>query len=100
MNFEQAIEFQWKDFFISYSMAYNKQNKREGSLFLSPFRRISVKGDNYFTRLVIYHHANRIKHGISKEFETYPWSSYLSILSNKPTMLKRTEVLDWFGGKR
>ncbi len=31
--------------------------------------------------------------------EDYKHSSYYSILSDKPTLLKREEVLEWFGGK-
>ncbi|WP_320017752.1 hypothetical protein [Labilibaculum manganireducens] len=26
----------------------------------------------------------------------YPWSSYLTCLSGKPTNLKRKEVIEWF----
>ncbi|MBA2563017.1 MAG: hypothetical protein H0V14_08920 [Chitinophagaceae bacterium] len=31
--------------------------------------------------------------------EDYKHSSYYSILSDKPTLLKREKVLEWFGGK-
>ncbi len=47
-----------------------------------------------------YIHANSKNHGIQNDFRNYPWSSYLSILSGKPTSLKREVVLDWFGGKK
>jgi hypothetical protein len=30
--------------------------------------------------------------------EDWKWSSYNTMLSQKPTMLLRDEVLDWFGG--
>jgi hypothetical protein len=29
----------------------------------------------------------------------YPWSSYDSVVSEKPTLLKREEVIDLFGSK-
>ena len=32
-SFEQAVEFQCKDFFIAYAMAYNKQYNRDGSFY-------------------------------------------------------------------
>ena len=99
ITFEEALEFQWKDFFISYAMAFNKQNNREGSLFINPFRRIEVADHSHFTQLIIYHHANVLKHLGQKNFQDYQWSSYQSILSDKPTHLKREVVLDWFGGK-
>jgi len=99
VSFEQALEFQFKDFFISYAMEFNKLNGRHGALFVNPFRRISVTDDSHFTQLIIYHHANVLKHLGQKNFQDYNWSSYKSILSEKPTHLKREEVLDWFGGR-
>ena len=99
VSFEEEIEFQLKDFFISYAMAFNKENNRVGSLFISPFRRIEVNDNAHFTQLIIYHHANVLKHFGKKDFENYYWSSYQSILSDQPTYLKREEVLEWFGGR-
>ncbi|MBK7884971.1 MAG: hypothetical protein IPJ81_15205 [Chitinophagaceae bacterium] len=93
------MEYQFKDFFISYAMAYNKKNNRIGALFINPFRRIKVNNDSHFTQLVIYIHANVVKHKLQKKFQQYIWSSYQSFLINKPTLLIKEEVLDWFGGK-
>ena len=36
--------------------------------------------------------------GLSKSLEDYSFSSYKAYLSNKRTILKREEVLEWFGG--
>ena len=99
LTFEEALEFQCKDFFISYAMAFNKVNKRAGSLFINPFRRIGITDDAHLTQLIIYIHANVLKHFKKKDFQNFKWSSYQSILSNNPTHLKRAEVLQWFGGK-
>ena len=99
ITFEEALEFQYKDFFISYAMAFNKENNRSGALFVNPFRRVEVVDDSHFTQLIIYHHANVLKHFGQKNFQDYQWSSYKSMLSDKPTHLKREEVLDWFGGR-
>lgn len=99
ITFEEAIEFQLKDFFISYAMAFNKENNRQGSLFINPFRRIKVVDNNHFTQPIIYHHANVLKHLGQKNFQDYKWSSYRAIISDKPTNIKREEILDWFGGK-
>jgi putative transposase len=99
INFEEAVEFQMKDFFISYAMSYNKRFNRSGALFLNPFRRVKVEDEQHFTQIIVYQHANVMKHGISKDFENYLWSSYGSLLSEKPTILKRDVVLNWFGGR-
>jgi len=39
---------------------------------------------------------NPSSHGIAKSFENYPHSSYKSIVSVKPTLLKRNEVITLF----
>lgn len=75
--------------------------------------------DNHFHLLVrirsmpeIYEHVQNIKavdrtapqkqlmHKLVKDFTAYQWSSYRAFLSEKPTSLERTQVLDWFGGKQ
>jgi putative transposase len=99
LSFEKATEKQLKDFFIGYALAYNKMYDREGGLFQKPFKRIRVQDEAHFKQLVIYIHLNVLKHGTSKQFETYPWSSYQHHLSDAPTLLKRQDVLDRFGGR-
>ncbi|WP_221390371.1 hypothetical protein [Dyadobacter sp. NIV53] len=60
---------------------------------------MKIEDEQHFTQIVIYQHANVVKHGILKSFVGYPWSSYNSLLSVKPTILQRDEVLEWFGGR-
>ena len=99
ISFEQACDFQFKDFFISYAMAYNRRFERSGALFLNPFRRVNVEDEQHFIQVIVYHHANVVKHGLRKDFESYQWSSYRTMLSVKPTILQRNKVLEWFGGR-
>jgi putative transposase len=95
---ELLIEFEWKRFLTSYSMAFNKQHTRTGNLFHRPFKRVMVNKESHFTQAIIYIHANAFKHGVCKNFKDYIWSSWKSITSSNPTKLCRQEVLDWFGG--
>jgi putative transposase len=95
---ELLIEFEWKRFFISYSMAFNKQHQRSGNLFHRPFKRVEVNKEKHFTQVIVYIHANAFKHKLCKDFTKYQWSSWHTILSNNPTQLCRQEVLEWFGG--
>lgn len=46
--------------------------------------------------MVIYIHNNPVHHNFTENFETYPWTSYKSIKSQKPTKLKRNDVIEWF----
>ena len=83
----------------AYTKAINKKYGRTGSLFQERFGRIEVKSAHYFSRLVYYIHFNPQKHGFLTDFREWPHSSYHAFLLNKPTSLKRNEVLEWFGGK-
>ena len=95
---EELIELEWKRFFTSYSMAFNKQHNRNGNLFHRPFKRVEVNKESYFTQAIVYIHANAFRHKVCKDFTKYPWSSWQTMLSVNPTNICRQEVLDWFGG--
>lgn len=81
----------------SYTQAFNKQHKRHGSLFETPFKRKRIASEDYLQKCIIYVHRNPLD--INESFEKYPFLSYKSILSNKPTAVKRAEVLQYFGDR-
>ena len=97
--YHELIKQQFNRFFISYSLAYNRENNVKGHLFNRPFKRIAVVNDAHFTSLIVYIHANPLKHGAMEDFCEYRWSSYQSLISSQPTKIMREEVLEWFGGK-
>ncbi len=98
-NISKQISLQFSHFFNGYTQAFNKQQGRSGKLFELPFRRIKVTEASYFSRLVFYIHTNPQKHGLINDFRQWKHASYQNLLSNQPTILKRKEVLDWFGGR-
>jgi hypothetical protein len=81
------------------SKGINHAYGRTGSLFENRYRRKEVTTDGYFQRLIHYIHWNPQKHGFVADFRDYPYSSYHLFLTDKPTFVKRVEVLDWFGGR-
>lgn len=87
---------QFSHFFNSYTQAINKKYNKSGSLFEKPFKRIRVDSEEYFRKLILYTHRNPMTHRVVKDFVQYPWSSYKTILSVKPTKLKRKEVIGYF----
>lgn len=89
---------QFSNLFSSYTQSYNKKYNRRGSLFLKNFKRKPVEDDAYFVRLVNYIHRNPVNHGFVNNAGEWKFSSYNAIISKKPTMICRNEVLDWFGG--
>jgi len=47
--------------------------------------------------VIAYIHQNPQKHGFVKDFRDWKYSSYGVILTGKPTLVKRQEVMKWFG---
>jgi REP element-mobilizing transposase RayT len=86
----------FRKFFQQYAIWFNKREARRGSLFTKYFRRVEVNEMDYLKRLVYYIHRNPVKHGIDRNFETYPYSSFRSLMSTSDTFLAREEVLAWF----
>jgi REP element-mobilizing transposase RayT len=96
---QNLISQQFSNLFNAYSKAFNKMYHRTGSLFQRPFHRIEVTSDLYFKHLIVYIHTNPVHHGFTEYFKDYPWSSYGTILSIKPTKLSREKVIGWFDDK-
>jgi len=92
------ISRQFSKLLNSYAKAYNKANFRKGALFIDFLRRVSIEKDTQFGATVFYIHKNPVHHGYCDTLEKWKWSSYNTLLTQKPTMLLRDEVLDWFGG--
>ncbi|NWF49979.1 MAG: transposase [Ignavibacteriaceae bacterium] len=92
------LEEQFRRLFITYSQAINKAQNRTGSLFQKRFKRIKLNRDEYFYRLVHYIHYNPVHHRFCNSVEDWKYSSFKLIKSNKPTLLKRKDLLNWFGG--
>jgi hypothetical protein len=97
---EYLVSEKFRRFFLAYSKAINKQEKRSGSLFKKYFRRKPVEKESYLLQLVYYIHTNPQHHGFKIKLDEYNWSSYKILLSNEATKLCKTELLGWFGGKK
>jgi REP element-mobilizing transposase RayT len=88
----------FSNLFNAYTKAFNKKYNRHGALFERPFKRKPIEKEDYFQNLMAYIHNNPVHHAICEHPLQYPWSSYITCLSNKPTKLKREEVIALFGG--
>jgi len=93
------VSLAFQRFFTAYSQAINVQERRTGSLFQKPFKRLEITSTQQLANLVLYIHTNPQKHGIIDDFRQYPWSSYERIIRDKPSKLKKEEVLQWFRNK-
>jgi REP element-mobilizing transposase RayT len=86
----------FSNLFNAYTKSFNKKYNRQGALFERPFRRKSIENQNYFENVITYIHNNPVHHAICEHPINYPWSSYITCLSNKPTKLRRKEVIEIF----
>lgn len=93
------VSDQFSNFFNSYAKTINKTYGRTGSLFQHPFGRVPITTDRQFWIVIAYIHQNPQKHGFVKDFRDWKYSSYGMILApnGKPTVVKRNEVMKWFG---
>lgn len=82
--------------FNAYSKYFNKRYTRHGGLFERRFNRKNIDNKQYLKRMVLYIHNNPVHHRFCDHPIEYPWSSYLTCISVKPTRLKRDAVLGWF----
>ncbi len=98
-DFSEIISEQFRRLFLSYAKAIKVQEGRTGSLFEKNFKRILIGDDQYLGWLINYIHRNPETHGITRNYRTYPYSSYQTMLSKSPTKVKRHEVLKLFGGE-
>lgn len=98
ISIETLIERQFNSFFVSYTRSFNIFHKQKGHLFDSPFKRILLRDAMHTTQAIVYVHMDGKKNKSNDDFKKQPWSSYQSLISDAPTMLKREEVLSWFGG--
>lgn len=48
------------------------------------------------TSIILYVHNNPVHHGFCTHPIEYPWSSYITCISQKQTKLQREKVVEWF----
>lgn len=82
----------------SYTKAFNKMYNRKGALFMDYLRRVEIQSDDQFRQTVFYIHKNAVHHGLVKQMNDWPYSSYHSILQNQAVFLKANSVLNIFDG--
>jgi putative transposase len=87
---------QFSKLFNSYAQALNKRYQTHGALFERPFERKLIDSDDYLRQAILYIHNNPVHHGFCEHPVEYPWSSYLTCISVKPTKLHREAVIGWF----
>ena len=92
----KTVVQQLKRLFITYSMAINKQEHREGILFDPKYKRIEIEDNDYLLYAIFYTHFNPEKHKVSQNFRNYEYSSYSAICEGSKSLADREYVLELF----
>jgi hypothetical protein len=97
------ISKQVSNFFNAYAKIINKQQNTLNALptkgtkqYTITFKREELKDNAQLKECISYIHSNAIKHHLAKDITSWRYNSYNAMLSDKPTKLKRLEVIDIF----
>lgn len=97
---ENLVSNRFSRFFQSYAQGINSLYDRKGNLFNKTPKRVRIEDDDQFMNVLIYIHANALKHGITRDFTTFPWSSWQGLIGDTNiNFVDRAEVMRIFGGK-
>lgn len=88
----------FKNFFISYSQSYKRQQNIKTNIFAQHFKRSNIDSDSYFSRVIYYIHLNTAHHKMDFKWHEYPWSSYQKIIRQEQGFVNIKFVIEWFGG--
>ena len=86
----------FSNLFNAYTKALNNRFGIQGALFERPFKRKLIDNNEYLKQVILYIHNNPVHHGFCSDPCEYPWSSYSTCVSIKPTKLHRDKVIGWF----
>ncbi|MEQ9165449.1 MAG: transposase [Fulvivirga sp.] len=94
---DNFISKQFANFFSAYTQSFNKHYNRRGSLFMKNFKRKPVVSDEQWRDTFLYIHHNPIKHGFSKNIESWQWSSWHAYKKMyAKTLIDRNIALSYF----
>jgi REP element-mobilizing transposase RayT len=100
VRFKQPVPHKhFSHLFNAYSRYLQISTGRTGNLFERPFKRKLIDNEEYLKTAVLYIHNNPVHHGFCSHPLEYPWTSYLASISNKPTKLKRDDVIKLFSNR-
>lgn len=86
-----------RKFIHSYTKYRNVKNKLQGPLFQGIFKAVRVESEEQLLHLSRYIHLNPLVSFLSKDLNTYPWSSYPAYIGlTKNSEINPQEILNFF----
>jgi len=95
-NTSDYISHQWGNVQNTYSKKKNYKSGKRGGIFCQSINRNPINSEEYLQMCIAYIHNNPVKHGFCISPNNWKFSSFNTIISNKPTKIKREEVISWF----
>ncbi len=83
----------------SYTKYFNTKNDRVGALFQGVFQAVLVDSDEQLVHLSRYIHLNPIVSLLTKNLDSYPWSSYQQYVCGEAGLCLTEPVLSYFPSK-
>jgi len=99
LNGNTFLENQFSRCFSGIAIKYNNKHNRVGPLFKQGIKRVSLNSYRTFEQQMHYIHQNPVHHFLVKKIESWPYSSYVTYISDAKTKLPRSEVINKFRGK-
>lgn len=96
---KEPLSISMKRIGTSYVFWYNWQYNRKGHLFQDRYKSEAVEDDTYFLTVLRYIHQNPLKARVTKDIESYKWSSYPEY-TGKPKMVTVDFALNLFEQER
>ena len=90
---EKQLSQVCSNFFNTYAKHYNFVKGRTGTLFKRTFRRKEVDDMDYLRTLICYIHQNPVASGFAEKISLWKYSSYNTMLSSQPTLIKRDFII-------
>lgn len=90
-----SVSRAFSNLFNAYTKAFNKKYDRTSSLFQKHPKKIRIDSLDYLQNLILYVNTNSSHHNF-EDYLNYNHSSYKTLISNQPTLLKRNETIDMF----
>lgn len=81
----------------SYTKYFNTKNKRVGPLLQGTFKAVPIETDEHLLHVSRYIHLNPFVSDLTRDLESYPYSSYLNFIGQKVDQIATKEpILDFF----
>ena len=80
----------------SYTKYFNTKHTRVGPLFQGEFKAVLIESDEQLLHLSRYTHLNPLVSYLTKNLNSYEWSSYGEYAGNQPGICAKKDVLAFF----